>query len=240
MTEQTAWLAALAAGLVIVAALIGFFIGRRRSGGGKQRIEELEAEVHRQNDELTAYRKEVAEHLDQTATLFVSMADSYKGMFEHLSAGYEKLSEGSARTLFQQRVDALLLGNARELNSTDKLLAATGTLAAAGAAAQAAATSDTDSADTELTEAAQPGEPALSASAPDAAGQGVPAAADLQVTEASPAATAGIAVMAAEDASAEEFTARAERSTNQLGSATPASAHQDGGEAGAARSVSRD
>lgn len=146
MTEQTAWLAAVAA--VLAAAIIGFFVGRRRSGG-RQRIEELESEVRRQADEIEGYRKEVAEHFDQTATLFVSMAGSYKELFEHLSSGYEKLSSGSARSLFQQRVDALLLGSAR---AADKLL--DGAAVAAGAAAASSAAAGGDLAEAEMAPAA--------------------------------------------------------------------------------------
>jgi len=136
MTEQTAWFAAIAA--VLVAALIGFFIGRR-CGSGKARIEELEAEIQRQKDETEAYRKEVAGHFEGTAALFVSMADSYKELIEHMSSGYEKLSLGSARALFQQRVDALLVSSARDADEEGKLLAGAGAVAATATVADAAA-----------------------------------------------------------------------------------------------------
>lgn len=104
MTPQTAWLLAISA--VIIAALIGFFVGRR-FGAGKARIDELEAELGRQQDEVDRYRAEVAAHFDQTSTLFVSMADSYKALSEHLSAGYEKLSSAPSRAPFRQRLEAL-------------------------------------------------------------------------------------------------------------------------------------
>lgn len=104
MTPQTAWLLAISA--VIVAALIGFFVGRR-FGAGKARIDELEAELGRQQDEVERYRAEVAAHFDQTATLFVSMAGSYKALSEHLSSSYEKLAPASSRELFRQRIEAL-------------------------------------------------------------------------------------------------------------------------------------
>ena len=181
MTEQTAWFAAIAA--VLIAALIGFFIGRS-CGGGKERIRELEAEVEQQNSEvqrqaqeIEGYRKEVETHFDKTATLFVSMAGSYKELFEHLSSGYEKLSSGSARTLFQQRVDALLVGSARDAGEADKLLAGVGAAAAmatvADAAAVEAAGADESGVDTLSTTA--PGADASetetpSDAAPDAAG----------------------------------------------------------------------
>lgn len=108
MTPQTAWLLAISA--VIIAALIGFFIGRQ-FGAGRSRIDELEAELSRKKDEADRYRDEVAAHFDQSATLFVSMAGSYKALFEHLSAGYETLAPASSRERFQQRVEALQVGD---------------------------------------------------------------------------------------------------------------------------------
>jgi uncharacterized membrane-anchored protein YhcB (DUF1043 family) len=111
MTTETAWLLAILA--VIIAGGIGYFVGRR-SATDRKRIEELESEIRRKQDQSDDYRKEVATHFDKTATLFVSMAGSYKELFEHLSTGYEKLSAGSAREILHQRVDALLVGNSHE------------------------------------------------------------------------------------------------------------------------------
>ena len=105
MTPQTAWLLAISA--VVIVGVIAFFVGRS-SAGTKGRIDELEAELARKAEEAERYRKEVDAHFDKTATLFVSMAGSYKELFEHLSAGYDKLSGASARERFQERVDALL------------------------------------------------------------------------------------------------------------------------------------
>ena len=101
MTPQTAWLIAISA--VVLVGVVAFFIGRS-TAGTKARIDELEAELRGRTQEGEAYRKDVEAHFDKTATLFVSMAGSYKEMFEHLSSGYEQLSTGSARELFQQRV----------------------------------------------------------------------------------------------------------------------------------------
>lgn len=135
MTPQTAWLVAISA--VVIVGVVAFFIGRS-TAGTKARIDELEAELDTKRAEVEGYRKEVEQHFDKTATLFVSMAGSYKELFEHLSSGYEKLSTGSARALFQQRVDALLIGSARGTSGGDeagKLLAGA---AAAGATTAAA------------------------------------------------------------------------------------------------------
>ncbi|NMG47201.1 DUF1043 family protein [Azoarcus communis] len=154
MTEQTAWLVGIFA--VVLAGLVGFFAGRRFSGA-RERIEALEAEVTRQKDEISGYKREVEKHFDKTATLFVSMAGSYKELFEHLSSGYEQLSAGSARELFKDRVSNMLLGNnadaagrgeviagrARQTSSADVAGAALAG-AAAGAAGMAFASADTE------------------------------------------------------------------------------------------------
>lgn len=159
ITPQTAWLLAISA--VVIVGIIAFFVGRK-TAGTKDRIDELEAELERKQEEVAGYRKDVEAHFDKTATLFVSMAGSYKALFEHLSTDYEKLSTGSARELFQQRVDALLIGAGRgadEGSEAGKLLGA-GAGAAATAAAGAATESGAETAPTETAEPAQASEPA--------------------------------------------------------------------------------
>ncbi len=128
MTPQTAWLLAISA--VVIVGVIAFFVGRS-SAGTKGRIDELEAELARKSEEAERYRKEVDAHFDKTATLFVSMAGSYKELFEHLSAGYDKLSGASARERFQERVDALLPRRVVEPAASGALLAGAATAAAA-------------------------------------------------------------------------------------------------------------
>lgn len=181
MTPQTAWLIAISA--VVIVGVVAFFIGRS-TAGTKDRIDELEAELSSKKAEVEGYRKEVEQHLDKTATLFVSMAGSYKEMFEHVSSGYEKLSTGSARELFQQRVDALLIGGGRstgEGGEAGKLLGAAAAAGAAGAASAAGASaaaaagaateSGTEAAPTEMAEPAQTME---SAAEPAAVGRAEP------------------------------------------------------------------
>lgn len=170
MTPQTAWLIAISA--VVIVGVVAFFIGRS-TAGTKARIDELEAELSSKKAEVEGYRKEVEQHFDQTATLFVSMAGSYRDMFEHLSSGYEKLSTGSARELFQQRVDALLIGTARSPGAGDeagKLLAgaaAAGAMSAA-AAAETAPTTDgpTTEPETDVARAAPAGQVGAEAETP--------------------------------------------------------------------------
>lgn len=106
MFDQTGWMVLGAA--VVVAALIGFLLGRM-GAGSKSRVSELEAEVTRQKDELSGYKRDVEAHFDKTAALFVSMAGSYKELIEHLSSSYHKLGEDGSRELFRDRVNGLLV-----------------------------------------------------------------------------------------------------------------------------------
>jgi len=107
MTMEAMW-ATMAVG-VLLALVIGFLIGRY-AGGPRKKADQLAAELEREKDAAASYRKAVDSHFDETATLFVSMAGSYKALFQHLSSGYEKLSDGSARDLFGERVHSMLLG----------------------------------------------------------------------------------------------------------------------------------
>lgn len=98
---------------VIVAAGIGFVVGRRQSPAHAdlKRLEEL----HRQQltakqAELDAFREEMHEHYDRTAGLFVSMAGSYRELFDHLSEGYEKLGDLGLQKKLPERPGALLDG----------------------------------------------------------------------------------------------------------------------------------
>ena len=140
MTEQQLWMIFVTA--VVTAAVVGFVFGRI-SGGGKARVASLEAEVSRQKEQLSGYKRDVESHFDRTATLVAPMAGSYKDLFEHLSAGYEQLSSGSARQLFRDRVVALLVGGPSAASTADKVSAA---LAAAGAPLEPAAANEADAA----------------------------------------------------------------------------------------------
>lgn len=107
MNEQAMWAFVIVA--VVAAALIGFMLGRANGNGARQKLSELEEDLGRKDAELGSYKRDVDAHFDQTADLFVSMAGSYKALFEHLSSGYAKLSDGSDRDLFRERVATLLI-----------------------------------------------------------------------------------------------------------------------------------
>lgn len=106
MTEQAWWVVAIVA--VVISGALGYFIGRPNSES-RSRVEELEGELARHKAEMDTYRSSVDAHFEQTAGLFVSMAGSYKALFEHLAVGYDKLAPGTSRDLFKEKVAALLL-----------------------------------------------------------------------------------------------------------------------------------
>ncbi|MCB1888911.1 MAG: YhcB family protein [Rhodocyclaceae bacterium] len=143
MTEQLWWMVGIVA--VILAAAVGFLLGRRGQGD-RLRLAELEETVERQKEEIAGYKREVESHFDRTAALFTSMAGNYRELFDHLSSGYEKLSGGSARDLFRQRVDAVLLeGGATVAEEAPEATPAEGDATAtpaADSAADVAATTD--------------------------------------------------------------------------------------------------
>lgn len=181
MTPQTAWLLAISA--VVLVGVIAFFVGRS-SAGTRARIDELEDELARTRTEADAYRKEVDAHFDRTAALFVSMAGSYKDLFEHLSSGYEKLSTGAGRERFRQRVDAQLVGRPAAAPAAGALLVGEAAQASDGVPASVA----------ESAAAAQVAEPAAASDAGGApaaagglAGEGAAVVEAAEAGEASPA-----------------------------------------------------
>jgi len=117
MSGQALW--AFVIVLVLAAAGLGFFFGRVGAGGMRQRLREAEDALARKDAEIAEYKREVDAHFDKTATLFVSMAGSYKALFEHLSSGYERLSAGSSRDLFRERVATLLIDAPRAAEETE-------------------------------------------------------------------------------------------------------------------------
>lgn len=117
MSGQALW--AFVIFMVLAAAALGFFFGRVSTKGMQQKLQEVEDELGRKDAEISAYKSRVESHFDKTATLFVSMAGSYKALFEHLSSGYEQLSDGrSSRDLFRERVATLLLDEPQQTQPT--------------------------------------------------------------------------------------------------------------------------
>lgn len=181
------------AGVALVMLVLGFLLGRI-FGGARSRVVELEMELARQQTELSDYKQEVEAHFDKTASLFVSMAGSYKDLFDHLSSGSERISAGPARKRFRERVDALLIGEAADRMQLSDAAA----VAAAGAVTAAALDEPDDAADTPDAPSAEPAqtppaEPAASSSGETDPDAEVPAEASTDPDVAATAADASAA-----------------------------------------------
>ncbi len=107
--EQTAvglWVA-LGILAIVIAALVGFWVGRVTSDERKL-IRELEEELDRRMQELTRYRSQVNDHFDRTATLFATMAGSYRDLYHHLAQSAEELADKPTRDRLEDRAGQLL------------------------------------------------------------------------------------------------------------------------------------
>jgi len=107
--EQTAvglWVA-LGILAIVVAGLVGFWIGRVTSDERKL-IRELEEELDRRMQELTRYRGQVNDHFDRTAALFATMAGSYRDLYHHLAQSAEELADRPTRERLEERAGLLL------------------------------------------------------------------------------------------------------------------------------------
>jgi len=71
---------------VVVALLIGYFLGSRF--GGKKSVAMKEA-----TEQHDTYKNDVREHFEQTSAIMSRMVDDYRDMYEHLSDGAEKLAD---------------------------------------------------------------------------------------------------------------------------------------------------
>lgn len=109
MEDQTAvglWVA-LGILAIVVAGLVGFWIGRVTSDERKL-IRELEEELDRRMQELTRYRSQVNDHFDRTAALFATMAGSYRDLYHHLAQSAEELADRPTRERLEERAGRLL------------------------------------------------------------------------------------------------------------------------------------
>ncbi|TVO57799.1 YhcB family protein [Denitromonas halophila] len=163
--EYEMWMIVVGVGLVTL--VLGFMLGRIFSGN-KSRMVELQMELDRVQTELADYKQDVEAHFDKTASLFVSMAGSYKDLFDHLSSGSERISAGPARKRFRERVDAMLLGEAADTKQLTSGVAAAAVTGAALADADDAEEGDALAADAKAS-VAEPADDATDvAQAPEA------------------------------------------------------------------------
>ncbi len=110
MTATTTWILILLG--LIAAAVAGFLLGRQTSHG-RQEAQALKAELEKQRQEMADYRQSVNQHFEKTATLFTSMAGSYRDLYDHLSESYSRLADVPAQRLLPDHPGALLEGRSR-------------------------------------------------------------------------------------------------------------------------------
>ncbi|PXF63330.1 ZapG family protein [Kangiella spongicola] len=77
--------------LIVLAAVVAFFVGRWHglSTGSKELTQELESK----DKELNELKSGVNEHFDETARLFSNLTEEYKTLYQHLATGANKLSD---------------------------------------------------------------------------------------------------------------------------------------------------
>lgn len=113
MTDTEIW--TIAAIAIVIAALIGFAIGRKQRPGSNDKLktlsEEYELQLSQKQAEIDDYRERVHAHYEKTAGLFVSMAGPYKELFDHLSEGYEQIGDNATQKILPERAGALLDGH---------------------------------------------------------------------------------------------------------------------------------
>ena len=105
MTEQTVWMIGAAA---LAGLLVGWLLGRAGGGSKERHLAQLEEELKAERARMHEFRHQVDAHFDRTASLFASIAGSYKELFEHLSSGYDKLTTTPTRDRLRERVGGLL------------------------------------------------------------------------------------------------------------------------------------
>jgi uncharacterized membrane-anchored protein YhcB (DUF1043 family) len=111
MSSSEYWIIVIAA--IVVAGVVGFLLGRKQSPAEaeiKRLTEHHQQQLLQKQAEMDAFREEMHEHYDKTASLFVSMAGSYRELYDHLSEGYEKLGDLGVQKKLPERPGALLDG----------------------------------------------------------------------------------------------------------------------------------
>ncbi len=86
---------------IVVAALVGFFIGRNAGGDGQRMKLEYEQRLQQAEQELQHYQQQVSEHFKGTAALVEQMNENYRAVYQHLASGAQHLAKGDAANAFQ-------------------------------------------------------------------------------------------------------------------------------------------
>ncbi len=144
MSPTAAWILIIMA--VAAAAIIGFYTGRH-TAPGKRQVDALQRELEENRQAMTDYRQSVSRHFDKTATLFTSMAGSYRELYDHLRESYGDLTDTPGRPLLPESAGALLEGEQRPVADPARQPEAQSAEVTAGRTGQDPAASGTDSED---------------------------------------------------------------------------------------------
>jgi uncharacterized membrane-anchored protein YhcB (DUF1043 family) len=111
--QITLWMWIAAAAFFITGVLIGMAYGRS-DRIATQRVQQLEAQLHQQREELAKYREQVVHHFMQTADLLHSLTANYRAIYEHLADGAQTLCAGQIHSLTPGALRERLLSNHHE------------------------------------------------------------------------------------------------------------------------------
>jgi uncharacterized protein len=107
MSSTALWILIILA--VSAAAITGYLVGRQ-TAPGKRRVDDLQKELEASRQTMADYRKSVDHHFQKTATLFTTMAGSYRELYDHLRESYGTLTDTPGRPLLPEHAGALLEG----------------------------------------------------------------------------------------------------------------------------------
>lgn len=80
--------------VLIVAGIIGFFLGRRTTAGSQQ-ARELEKRLDQVTRDKQHFEDRVTEHFTETATRLNALTENYRAVHEHLAEGANTLCAGN-------------------------------------------------------------------------------------------------------------------------------------------------
>ncbi len=111
--SAVAWLLVLA-----VSVVVAFVVGRM-TAPSTSRTKTLEHERDAAASELRRYREDVSAHFEKTATLFNQLTGNYRGLYEHLAEGSQRLGLGEDANLLHAEPERRKLTGQQEQTAAD-------------------------------------------------------------------------------------------------------------------------
>jgi uncharacterized membrane-anchored protein YhcB (DUF1043 family) len=100
-----AWLVVVGVTAAVAGAAVGYLVAQVRSQA-RERIQDLEAELGKAQDELAGYRREVFEQFAETARKFKTLDESYSDLHRQLASSASLLCGEAAGPLLAGPADA--------------------------------------------------------------------------------------------------------------------------------------